>query len=446
MKPSLRKTLTILVVFTFLASCGGKKGTTVSNKAIQPPSVLLEQKFEVLTIDNALEKTSFKLPDGTELDIPDSAFVDVAGNAVKEKVLLKFKKYNDAVDILGSGIPMEYDSTGTSNILQTAGMFEIYGTGADGKEVFINPAKKVNVKTRSSVAEDDYNFYAYDTLKSNWIYVGKSEIAERPKTVRNNSGAPIAPQKYDPKGFVLDMKINYSDFSELNSMKGVMWQYAGDTAKNVAKQVQLELKKKWSDLKLELVDAESSLFRLTLSNPKTKMQTLVVPVIAGKGYERAMKEYTKKYEAYKIKYADRIAKDQEEDRKRQVIYRTVGISAFGIYNHDKIMKNTNPTIAAGFQLENGENLDNVTVYHLSGGSATVVKYKPEARNSFKFIKTGGNCLVAFLKDGQTAVFSNDDFKKIDETDLKRERRYTFKMKSTSSQGINADELRKMLNM
>ncbi len=451
MNRTLYKNLAAFALIALVASCGKKSETSVSNKSVTPPSAVLEQKFEVLTINNSSDSSFFKLPNGTILEIPKAAFVDAAGKPVTGKVSLKYKEYKDAVDILGSGIPMEYDSAGVEQILQTAGMFEMYGFDSTGQAVFIHPDKKVNVSILSPATDSNYNFYAFDTLTNNWKYIDKSVIANRTAETKKDSStipeAPISPLKYDPNSFVFDMKINTKEYPELTSMKGLMWQYAGSSgdSKEDPKVNKWVFKKNWSDIKLELVDREKSLFKLTLSDAKVSFNTTVTPVIAGKGYDRAMKAYQEKMDTYSKLYADRIAKEEQENTDRRMIYRTVGIAEFGRYNHDRVMSNNNPRIAVNFKLENGEELKNATVYHLYGGAATVIKYPADKWKSFAFTKEGGNCLVVFLENGKAATFSNNEFIKLNDKKIAEDRSYTFKMK-TSSNALDSEALRRMLKM
>ena len=433
-----------------VTSCGNTREANYTKGQLEAPIPSLKQEFTVLSVKNPEDSSVFKLSSGTILEIPAGTFIDADGNAVKGDVSLKYKEYKDAADILASGIPMEYDSLGIAQVLQTAGMFELIGFDSTNKPVFIHPDKNVTVKMLSPISSPDYNFYVFDTISSNWKYVNKSSVSnEVPISLVKNSIlplGPIAPHQYDQNGLVIDLKIDYSEFSELKSMKGLMWQCVGVNDNKEVKRIQQQLKKNWNSIQLDLKDQEKSLFTLNLKDDLNNLNILVTPVLSGKGYERAKKEYVKKYEVYKAKYAVELAKLEEENLNRQVIYRTVGIGTFGIYNHDRVFSNANPRIAATFELEDGTNITNSTIYHLYGGAATVIKYPEKKWNLFAFTKEGGNCLVVFLDNGTSAVFTNNDFKKVDADKVKAEGRYTFKLKSSASQSIDAKALRAMLNL
>lgn len=433
-----------------LASCGNTREANHIKSQLEAPIPSLKQEYTVLSVKNPEDSSVFKLSSGTILEIPAGAFIDADGNAVKGNVSLKYKEYKDAADILASGIPMEYDSLGIAQVLQTAGMFELFGFDSTNNPVFIHPDKNVTVKMLSPISSPDYNFYVFDTINSNWKYVNKSSVSnEDPHAMVKNSIlplGPIAPQQYDPNGLVIDLKIDYSEFSELKSMKGLMWQCVGVNDNKEVKRIQQQLKKNWNSIQLDLKDQEKSLFTLNLKDDLNDLNILVTPVLSGKSYDRAKKEYAKKYEAYKAKYAVELAKLEEENLSRQVIYRTVGIGSFGIYNHDRVFSNSNPRIAASFELEDGTKITNSTVYHLYGGAATVIKYPEKKWNSFAFTKEGGNCLVVFLDNGTSAVFTNNDFKKVDADKVKAEGQYTFRLKSSASQSIDSDALRAMLKL
>lgn len=394
------------------------------------------------------------MPGGTIIGVPASAFVDADGKPVSGPVSIDYKEYKDAADVFISGIPMEYDSAGQQQLLQTAGMFEIYGFDSTGKQVFIHPDKKVDISMLSDKKDPDYNFYAFDSTQGTWTYNNRSVVDSSKKTETVTAStesdippAPLSPQKYDPDGFVFDMKIDPKGYPEFENLKGLVWQYSGEEKSTEdPRENKWVFQKKWSDVKLELLDREKSTFRLVLTSGSAKYQTTITPVLAGKSYDRAKKEYDKKFEAYTLKYKQQIDEEAARAARKNIIYRTVGISAFGIYNHDRIYSSTNPLIAASFQLENGESLTDQTVYYLYGGDASVMQLPSQKWNYFKFANGPGNCLITFLKNGKVAIFNNADFSKLDMTKIAQEKKCLFKLKEMPESEVNAEALRAMMKI
>ena len=64
---------------------------------------------------------------GTQIYIPENAFVDAEGNVVKGDVDFHYREFRDPIEMLVSGIPMTYDSGEVRNDFESAGMFENAG-------------------------------------------------------------------------------------------------------------------------------------------------------------------------------------------------------------------------------------------------------------------------------------------------------------------------------
>ncbi|HEU4719520.1 MAG TPA: hypothetical protein VFU15_16870, partial [Bacteroidia bacterium] len=157
-------------------------------------------------------------PSGTKISIPANAFVDANGNAVTGNVTIDYREFRDPVDILLSGIPMDYDSAGHNGHFVSAGMFEM-NASVDGKEVFLAPGKKVDMKFAVVDTASDFNFYKLDEQEG-WQYLdrpGKTEtdapVAAAAKDQQKASAAVLAfwrniapvsakiPGGYDATGF-----------------------------------------------------------------------------------------------------------------------------------------------------------------------------------------------------------------------------------------------------
>jgi hypothetical protein len=399
---------------------------------------------ELFTIENPSTATKLNLKSGTIIEIPNNAFIYKDGSPVTGTVRLEYKEYKNAVDVLTSGIPMEYDSAGNANVLQTAGMLEINGHDISGKEIYIKPDKALIISMASTVSDDDYNFYAFDSQKNNWNFIQSAPLRKAKSATIKTPTKPIQPKAYDPNGIVIDMNINTQEFPELSTLKGLTWQYAG---KNSAENPQTNswiFAEKWDNIALELIDRDASLFRLHLSGKNKSFKTTITPVLAGKKYERAMQEFKNKMDEYTKKCLERSQKAEAEKSFNESLYRTVGINNFGIYNYDRIFKEENPRIAAQFEINNKKVTEDITIYHLYSEAATVVRYSQDKWKSFALPKSGGNCLVAFI-DNKVAVLSNEEYLKLDKTKIEKEGKHTFNLKTTGT-ALDAEAFRKMMNL
>lgn len=126
---------------------------------IQTPFVnqSINVRFNELEVNNEEAKT-LKLENGTIINIPAYSFIDKNGKPVKGKIKLNYRELHSAADIIASGVPIEYDSLGGKNYLETAGMFEI--RGKKGKEpVYIAQGKTIDVQFASRHEGARFNHY-----------------------------------------------------------------------------------------------------------------------------------------------------------------------------------------------------------------------------------------------------------------------------------------------
>ena len=166
-------------MWLFISSCTQKE--VVLPPFIQPPIPELDIPYTKFTI-NAEDGGEVKYVSGSVITFEGNSLVDSLGNLVKGEVEINYREFHDAVDILLSGISMDYDSGGVKNILQTAGMFDIRAY-QNGRPVFIDSGKTVNVNMASFQTGDQYNFYSLDTTSRNWVYKGKPETTVNIKKV-----------------------------------------------------------------------------------------------------------------------------------------------------------------------------------------------------------------------------------------------------------------------
>ncbi|HAS44079.1 MAG TPA: hypothetical protein DCS93_26615 [Microscillaceae bacterium] len=135
----------------------GKKVSPISQ--IHSPFVnqSIDVRYNELEINNEEAKT-LRLENGTTIHIPAYSFIDKDGRPVKGKVKLNYREMHSAADVIASGVPMEYDSAGVKNNLETAGMFEI--RGKKGKEpVYIAQGKTIDVQFASRHEGEGFNHY-----------------------------------------------------------------------------------------------------------------------------------------------------------------------------------------------------------------------------------------------------------------------------------------------
>lgn len=157
------------------------------NSLITPPLPQLTIKPVVYNV-SADQGGEIVYASGTKINIPAGALTDAQGNPVTGNVSLSYREFQNPIDILLSGIPMTYDSGGTVNQFETAGMFELYASQGD-KELFVKPGAKIDVQLASPDAAPSFNFYALNESSKNWDYIGKAGTIKQEEKVSARSEA-----------------------------------------------------------------------------------------------------------------------------------------------------------------------------------------------------------------------------------------------------------------
>lgn len=158
---------------------------------------------------------------GSRVVVPASAFVNDRGELVEGEVEIKYREYHDYIDFFLSGIPMTYDSAGTTYTLESAGMMEIYAE-KDGQKVRMAPGKTIDIELHSAInapahlnVPPDYNIYKLDDEKRNWIYreVDNMELVKEEVDLTLDKNDPL----YDVKKALAD-KLDLLSINEANEL------------------------------------------------------------------------------------------------------------------------------------------------------------------------------------------------------------------------------------
>jgi hypothetical protein len=450
-KISLQATAIIfgLAAIIMVNGCNKNKGDRSKRAFIERPLKDIAPAPESLTVNDADSGQTFNLRGGSIISVPDHAFIDEKGNPVSGKVEIKYSEFHTAADIITSGIPMTYDSAGTTGNFQTAGMFEIKGY-QNGKPVFIAKDKKIDIQMGSFVRGDDYNLYYLDTNARNWDYMGHGTIIDNPSKTKDSALAeipqkPIEPKEYNDKTPVFDINVNLDAYPELKEFKGLVWQYAGSDPKMNPENNKWIYGFHWKKMSIEAHNLDSSQFKLFLDNGKTKFESLVKPVLKGKNLEKAREKFARRMERYQEDMA-KIKKQREFQDREAVLLRPFRVSNFGIFNCDQLYRFPGAVvISANFDVEGQTSeMDNPKIYLITGDDRTVVRYNVENLKTFLFIPTAKNKLVYISQDMNISVFSTLDFKNIDVDKLKENKTYNFHLIPTGKKVASVSDLQNII--
>lgn len=141
----------------------------------------------------------------------------------------------------------------------------------------------------------------------------------------------------------------------------------------------------------------------------------------------AIEEYQKQYlDAYAIK----MEKRKEQRKAEAKVLRSFSVKKFGIYNWDRMYKRPNAVkcklkLAFNTQLE----VDNFSAFLITGNDKnTIIHYYDKTLENFAFEPNVYNQLLVVMPDNRIALFTNEDFKKLDTSNITEESLLTLQMK------------------
>ena len=86
-------------------------------------------------------------------------------------------------------------------------------------------------------------------------------------------------------------------------------------------------------------------------------------------------------------------------------------------------------------------LKQTQVFHITGDNRSVIPYQADRMDRFVFDPSMNNMLVVLLADGEVGLFSNDDFKRLNLSQIKSEGEHAFEFEPTGQKVASAADLR-----
>lgn len=400
-------------------------------------------------------------PTGTKITFKPDCFVDKNGNPVTGNVEVQYREMHDAVDFFLAGVPMAYDSAGTTYQLESAGMLEV-AAFINGEVVYLKKDKPMEVQMASSMGGTDYNLYYFDTIAGNWVYQGKDKVAPMPYEKeqrkkdslaalqiwleRQGQGRPGCingqlkdkprdvnrPVKANPKNnrFVVD--FNKEEFPEMGSYQNMIFEV--DESKEKFDPANYDIT--WETVALSRGD-EVSKYKLTLKKGLKTVKLDVYPVLDGADFDAALAEYEKKHAEflrdsadYTQSYSGDVYKGQNigntpvqqsqfifdpvQYRKENPsaalvmdVQRTFSLSGFGYYNCDSPqLLPQGSVLNLTINGPDGKIFAGNTICHVDRQKNTLMNY---SNPSTFYVNTKSQNLVWAVKDGELYYAENESF-------------------------------------
>lgn len=325
---------------------------TSNTPPIAPPLTDGDESFSNYTVIAELGDT---IEHGNStLIIPPNVLADEAGNLVTGEVEISYREFHDKIDVMLSGIPMAYDSAGTTYHFETGGMMEVRGY-QNGKALSIVPDCEIQVQmsTRERTAsEGKFNFYVLDEEKGEWGYLSKAarqildpnalldldaeEASESDSLTRippriaeinyllkevaiqkqdMQAKAPQPPIAADPEAFQIELAFDEAEFPELAAYSGTKFE--------VDESVQAfdpeQGAKEWNNVTFEKAGGKGR-YNVTFFRPGETYSVVCRPVLNEADMDAAVAEYEKRFEQYQqdVQAAEALQAKLEQERKEEI--------------------------------------------------------------------------------------------------------------------------------
>ena len=327
--------------------------------------------------------------------------------------------------------------------------------------------------------------FRYDTANSNTSASIVAEQIKQRENLDNQLAAeitkaesqfklPIKPEKptqYDGNSMTMELDFKGSDLGAQN-YKGTIWQVlsAIDAFDDFSNTV-------WDKYDLEKTTGEA--FILNLSKGEKTATLNVKPVLVGKDYDQAVKQFEAQLAVYESKkaaaerqltakkqeIAERIAIEKAvadktfEDKiaalkaaghnnyaTNELVKRAVlnkfQINRFGTWNCDRPRPPYLATVAGTFQDQEFTKYENKMVYHTDKSQNTVRRFYLKDIANVQFNEQSQNLLWLVTEDNQLAIFPPAYFDRIQQT----EGAYTFEMDLTTVAIDSEADVRNILKL
>jgi hypothetical protein len=449
--------LTILIALsgmTIFWCCNNEMGSSlIRTSCVHKPFENVDVPENTFQVD-PIQTSTFSTESGTTITIPANCLVDRNNKVITEKVNVTYKEYQTPADILVSGIPMSYDSAGSSYNFSSAGMFDISAVTESNDMVYIAGDKSITVAMGSFNDGEDYSMYKLDTVTQNWVYLGYSDAQpntaklEKMEEIEDANAKPVLPKKKSNDDLVFDFDLKTNSNSELSTFRNIMWRYSEAKGFPDPADQDWVFKTNWTTVDLETYNKENNLYLMKLGTAERSFTTVVEPVLGDSDYEEALAVFNEQMKNYEIAM-DAGKRELERITREADLQRTFVLNKFGTYNCDKILRQDNSVqVAASFEFDEGIDLslNDIRVYHVVPSLNAVIGYDAKSIGSLTIDPNIENKLVAVLPGDRIAVFSSKDFAQIDMGELKSMDKpaYKFFLSTYEKSVASVEDLNKIL--
>ncbi len=269
--------------------------------AIKPPFLEHDIAYEVFEIDCSKD-AQIITKSGTIFSVAKNSLTDIEGNPITGIAEIHYRELRDPVDFFLSGIPMEYDSAGTTYTFESAGMLDIKAFQNEAP-LLLAENKTIDFEFNSTTSDDGFNFYSLNEETGVWSMEDQCinvENEEAPQTQNKTTAPsiatqqPITPIKQNKVKYSLNLAVNKTDYPELEKYEGTIF----EINESAEKFNPVVYKIQWENAVLSDSKIKDN-YTLKLTREDSSIYLTVYPVVKDAYYKKAIAQYHKEMVAYK---------------------------------------------------------------------------------------------------------------------------------------------------
>ena len=389
--------------------------------APRPTGFVLPEEFKVAAKEfrvDAKKATDLKINSkGTTLHIPENAFVDKNGKAVKGEVSISFREFTNPAEIAFSFLPMTYKTGGMEYNFNSAGMFEINGK-CGNDPVSIANGKQIRVDYSIAQQTPEMSFFALDKNTNAW-----TKVQDIPKQQKNEKVQTTITKSINGVELADDTRTGtwiVGEDSATIFRDSVIW-YEGKPVKGATRLIRKVGKLNEHVLVIWEKTGKRKEMKVVgeIITTQSKVPVKDVPWINGRVFRgEGLSTNATLLGGYPGADAGHTYPD---------IVRGLNVSSFGVYNCDQIYRVGQPVnIMATYKDEAGNKIEDLTVLSMIDLNYNgAFSFNP---NQFMCSATGRNVLLLFTKAGRLYMLEEAGFKKMQITSNGN---YAFTMKDVT---------------
>jgi hypothetical protein len=396
---------------------------------INPPieGVNIEYVEVAFSAEDGVEYT---YASGNQLIIPLHSLVDAEGAPITGDVTLRTREFRDPFDFYIAGIPMNYDSAGTSYTFESYGMFEVL-VEQNGQPVYVNPDNKPRIELTTENRPQSENIYRLDTVSEQWVLANENAKTIQPEVIETVAAfdestslpsLPKKPEKANPNK--PSLYVTFEDaalFPELAVFENTKFEIDdSDTSYNPS-----DGDIEWNSVRLNRTE-DPEVYLIQFSKYPRKVSYRVRPVYEGKNFDAALKVYNEKKAEYDYRL-EQIRKENAARAKALQVRSSFELANFGIWNCDRVITAKKIPLLASFVNEEG---DTLKVSQLAIASAELNGVFSFFSNQISVYPEVNHCLWGIAND-DFVYFTFEDFKNTGITPNTKE--FTFTMRTYSGE-------------